>query len=304
MKNKKTENISGINSNLSYELSKLGERMNIIPEGIHTLIERQNEVFKNIPKINLPDYSFPKFNIPNTDNLKLNISDLNLPKLDFLNSEFLEAFKKFSKIGEQIKNNPEYQFSFITDLELLNLKSAEEFKTSLKSDLADEEVKQKEELLNKNLIPYLEKLGIEDLWIGANKVLESNKNPDKLRHCLVSLRTILEYLIDEKLAPINELKDSPMFEKEFKKFHSGKKRIEFVKIKREQKIEYFTSKINFGVLEEFTKNEIKYICDCYSVLCNIHKPNIGITENQVKSLKVKTGITIWLLAYINEIIKN
>lgn len=76
------------------------------------------------------------------------------------------------------------------------------------------------------------------------------------------------------------------------------------KIKRADKIKYFTSKIQFGILEDFTKNEIQYVCDCYSILCNIHQPNIGITENQVRSLKVKTGITIWLLAYINKILEK
>ena len=53
-----------------------------------------------------------------------------------------------------------------------------------------------------------------------------------------------------------------------------------------------------------SKNEIQYVCNCYSVLCNVHQPNIGLTENQVRSLKVKTGITIWLLAYLYDILKE
>jgi hypothetical protein len=142
------------------------------------------------------------------------------------------------------------------------------------------------------------------LWIGASKVLESASNPDRLRHCLISLRTILEHLIEDKLAPTSELKDNPKFRKQFKQYHLGNQKIEFVKIKRADKIKYFASKIEFGIIEEFTKNEIQYVCDCYSILCNIHQPNIGITENQVRSLKVKTGITIWLLAYINKIIEE
>jgi hypothetical protein len=304
MKNLENINkIAGINSKAS-ELSKLAERMNLVPESIRIMIERQNRIKANIPKIEIPNYNFPKLDIPNFDHLKLKIPEFNIPKFDFVNSELLETLKKFSKIGERIKNNPELQFAFISDLEILNLKSAEEFKESLTSDLTDEDIQQKEELLNKNLIPYLVELGLENLWLGANQVLESKSNPDKLRHCLISLRTILEYLIDEELAPMDMLKNSPMFEKEFRKFHLGKKRIELIKIKREQKIEYFTSKIEFGMLKEFTKNEIQYVCDCYSVLCNVHQPNVGITENQVRSLKVKTGITIWLLAHLNKIIEN
>jgi|OM-RGC.v1.006747746 hypothetical protein len=286
------------------ELSKMAKQMSFVPESIQKMIERQNKYMSNIPEIEIPKYNFSKLDIPNFEYLNLNIPKLNIPKFDFANSELLETLKKFSKIGERIKNNPELQFVFISDLEVLNLKSAEEFKASLISDLTDEDIKQKDELLNDNLIPYLEELGIDTLWIGANNVLESQNNPDKLRHCLISLRTILEYLIDEKLAPIEELKNNERFKKEFKRYHLGKQKLEYVKVKRADKIEYFTSKIEFGMLEEFTKNEIQYVCDCYSVLCNVHQPNIGITENQVRSLKVKTGITIWLLVYLNDIIKN
>lgn len=81
-----------------------------------------------------------------------------------------------------------------------------------------------------------------------------------------------------------------MFQKEFKKHFLGRQKIEFVKINREKKIKYFTSKIKFGMLGEFTKNEIQYVCDCYSILCNVHQPNIGMTENQVRILKVKTEL--------------
>ncbi|MDO6438562.1 hypothetical protein Q4534_14155 [Cyclobacterium sp. 1_MG-2023] len=295
---KNTDKIVCLNSKLS-ELSKLADRMNYISDSVLSMIESHKRIISSIPTIEIP-----KLDIPNMEIFKLNIPEFNLPKLDFINSELLETLKWISETGEKAENSPELQFAYISDLEILNLKSAEEFKASLTSDLADEDIKEKEELLNKNLLPYLEELGIDNLWIGANKVLESKSNPDKLRHCLISLRTILEYLIDEKLAPIEKLKDAKMFENEFKKYNLGRKKLEFVKIKREQKIEYFTSKVDFGILENFTKNEIQYVCDCYSVLCNIHQPDIGITENQVRSFKVKTGITIWLLAYLYKIIKE
>lgn len=63
----------------------------------------------------------------------------------------------------------------------------------------------------------------------------------------------------------------------------------------------FTFRI--GTLEEFTKNEIQYVCNCYSILCNVHQPNVGLSENQVRSLKVKTGITIWLLLYLYDFLE-
>ncbi|MDP2692916.1 MAG: hypothetical protein Q8O88_04725 [bacterium] len=277
-----------MNSKLS-EMTKIANRF-VIPESLRQMIETQNKFKALLPKIDIPTYNFPKFDFPEFK--------------PFMNFEFLESLREIGKIGERLRNNPELQFGFITDLEILNLKSAEEFKESLVCDLTDEDINAKEEILSENLIPYLQELGLENLWLGANYALESNSNPDRLRHCLISLRTILEYLIDYVLAPITILTDSEMFEKEFRKFKNGKQKLIHVRITREQKIAFFTSQFQFGMLEEFTKNEIKYVCDCYSILCNVHQPNVGITENQVKSLKVKTGITIWLLAYLNEIISN
>lgn len=293
----KIQRIAGVSAKLN-QFSRLANSMNPIPESIKNIIEMQDKLNLAIPTFDIPKIAFdipkirsyilPKIDIPNFDNL--------------FNYELLEKLKQIGNIGEKLKNNPELQFAFISDLETLNLKSAEELKESLISDLADTDIEEKERILNDNLIPYLENHNLESLWIGATQVLESENNPDKLRQCLISLRTILEYLIDEKLAPIEQIKNAKMFESNFKNYHLGKKKIEFIKIKREQKIEYFTSKFEYGTLEDFTKNEIQYVCNCYSILCNVHQPNIGLTENQVRSLKVKTGITIWLLAYLYDII--
>lgn len=284
----KLSKLTGMNSKLM-EMAKIADRF-ALPESVQRMIDTQNKFKALLPKIEIPTYNFPKFDIPEFK--------------PFLNSELLESLRKLGNIGERLKNNPELQFGFITDLEILNLKSAEEFKESLVTDLTDEDIQAKEEILTENLVPYLEELGLESLWYGANHALGNDSNPDRLRHCLISLRTILEYLIDDILAPIEKLKDAEMFEKEFRKYKNGKQKLIHVRIKREQKIEYFTSQFEFGMLEDFTKNEIKYVCDCYSILCNVHQPDVGITENQVRSLKVKTGITIWLLTYLNEIISE
>lgn len=271
------------------KMAKIADRL-AMPENIRKINEIQNKFKVLLPKIDIPTYDFQKFTIPEFK--------------PFFNSKLLESLRKIDEIGERLKNNPELQFEFITNLEILNLKSADEFKESLVSDLTDEDIKTKEDILNENLIPYLEELGLENLWYGANYALGNESNPDRLRHCLISLRTILEYIIDDILAPNEKLKDSDMFEKQFRKYKNGKQKLTHVRIKREQKIEYFTSQFKFGILENFTKDEIKYVCYCYSILCNVHQPNVGITENQVRSLKVKTGITIWLLVYLNEIISS
>lgn len=276
------KNISeGLNSKF-LEISKVTERFKV-PENIRKMVEMSQ---KFQPRVTLPE----------------NITKLSAVNL--MDSKLYKAIEQFSRIAGRVNNNPELQFALISDLEVLNLKSTEDFKDSLIHDLTDQDIQRKEELLNENLLPLLEKLELSSLWLGANDVLESQTNPDKLRHCLISLRTILEFLIDEKLAPHEELKDAEMFAHKFRRYHLGKQKLEFVKIKREEKIQYFTSKFEYGLLEEFTKDDIQYVCDCYSVLCNVHRPDIGITENQVRSLKVKTGITIWLLVYLYEVLES
>lgn len=295
----KIQKIAGVSTKMN-QFSKLAYSTNTIPESVIKIIEMQDKLKLVIPTFDIPKIAFDIPKIPNFILPKIDIPKFN----DLLNNELLEKLKQIGNIGEKLKNNPELQFGFISDLEILNLTSAEELKESLISDLTDIDIEEKEEILNNNLIPYLENHKLDKLWIGATQVLESENNPDKLRQCLISLRTILEYLIDEKLAPIEQLKNSKMFENNFKRFHLGKQKIEFVKIKREQKIEYFTSKFEYGTLEEFTKNEIQYVCNCYSILCNVHQPNVGLTENQVRSLKVKTGITIWLLVYLYDILEE
>src|SRR5690606_17561679 len=98
------------------------------------------------------------------------------------NSELLETFRGISETAQRLKNHPELQFGFITDLEILNLKSAEELKETLTTDLTVEDISVKEEILNQNLLPYLERLKLDSLWLGANCALNTENNPDKLRH--------------------------------------------------------------------------------------------------------------------------
>lgn len=277
--------ISDLNSNLM-KMYNLTFPTNNILKSLQPLIDNQKRLESIIPKITVPELILPNIRIPKLDNI--------------FASELVEQLRRISSVGEKFSNNPEVQFAFITDLEVLNIKSSENLKETLINDLTDKDILEKEALLNRNLLPLLEEQNLENLWLGANYAIESS-NPDKLRHCLVSLRTILEFLIDDKLASNHEIKDSPLFEKEFKRFHVGKATIDEIKVPRRKKIEYFTSKFKFGFLEEFTTNEIQYICDCYAILCNLHQQNVGLTENQVRSLKVKTGITLWLLCYLNKI---
>lgn len=283
------EKLTKLTSKFS-QIASITDKFGYVPPVVQQMNDFQRKFQGIIPTFEIPQINFPKFDLPEFKPI--------------INAGLLEAIANTSKIFEELKRNPEMHFAFITDLEILNLKSAEELKDTLINDLSVDDLNEKEEILNENLIPYLKRWNLDVIWLGANYALNSNDNPDKLRHCLTSLRTILEYLIDHKLAPRLELKDVDLFKKEFKNYHAGKEPLELVRINRAKKIEYFTSKIKFGMLEEFTKKEISYICDCYSILCNIHSPVIGISENQIRCLKVKTGITIWLLAYIYDVLNQ
>ncbi|WP_454059259.1 hypothetical protein [Elizabethkingia ursingii] len=109
---------------LSKKEIKLGNAKHInfisISQEFQNLIDTQNKInsifskihFKNlIPTFNFPDYKYllPSFSDSVFNNLKL-----------------FDSLKKISEIGKKISNNPEAQFAFITDLEILNIKSTEE----------------------------------------------------------------------------------------------------------------------------------------------------------------------------------
>lgn len=214
------------------------------------------------------------------------------------------SLEQVMRVHNAVNNNPELQFLLISDLQLLNYQTTDEFKDSIDGSEIEEALDLKETLVEQNLVPLLETLKVENLWDGANYAFHDKGNPDRIRHVLISLRTLLEYMIEIELAPNHLLASDQRFEKDFKNYNHGQTKLEAVKIPRWKRIEYFSSKVQFGLLEDFTKKDIDFICQCYSALCDVHQANIPITEHQLRILKVKTGITLWLLAYINEIIKE
>lgn len=235
-------------------------------------------------------------------NLKSIQSNIVQPVFEkIINQSFIQSLNSISQKFVEINNNPEFHFEFLTNLEYLNLKSIDELNDNFISELEKNEIDKTEALLEKNLVPLLDNIELLDLWKGANYAVESKENPDRYRHCFISLRTLLESLIEIKLAPNDLLKDEEIFTNEFKKYHQGKTELRCIKISRKSRIEYFTSKLELGFVE-MTPIQIEYICECYTYLCDVHNPVIDLTENQVKSIKARTGITIWLLAYIYNIL--
>ena len=164
----KIKELSGINS----DPWKLSKQISIfsLPKEFQNMIDTQKRISSMFPKITLPEDVVPNFDFPDYKKLIPDFSH-NI----FYNSDVFESLKGISKIGEKISNNPEVQFAFITDLEILNLKSTEELNEFLVDSLADETITEKENLLDKNLIPLLSELQLEDLWLGANYALNLQK---------------------------------------------------------------------------------------------------------------------------------
>jgi hypothetical protein len=216
-----------------------------------------------------------------TEKLSSQLTKINSPFFDFLNSykinipkiPIIPAVATFEKTFKKLKSNPEFNYLSIQN----------ELNNALKNDLKIARIKEEIRFIGEHIEPMLTELNIIDIWRGALISLES-KNPDKLRHCLISMRTILEYLI-EKLAPQNLFKEQ------------GKKR-------RKKQIEHFTNRISFGILEKFTIDDIVLVTDCYEELCSVHCINTPLSSNQTKILLLKTAIIVWLFLDIDRILTN
>lgn len=246
---------------------------------------------------------FKAFEMPSAFNELLQKQKI-VEKFSLGMTKTFSVFDQLKKLTDALHSNPELEFISISDLEIMSATSTSELVDSLEEDRADELILQKEELLDEFLVPYLERLELDYLWFGANHAMSARENPDRFRHALVSIRTLLEVLIERELASNRELSIDPLFSKEFKNFHNGSESLDRVRVKRSKRIKYFTSKIEFGILEEFTESDINFVCQLYEHLCRIHEPHLSLIEHQVRVLKIKAGITLWLLAYINEIIKG
>jgi len=103
------------------------EKLNFVPESINRMMENHKKLMRILPKIKIPDLT---------------------PFTNQLNevTKRISQIEGISKIGERIINNPEIQFGFISDLEILNLSSANDFKQSLINDITDDDFKDKERI--------------------------------------------------------------------------------------------------------------------------------------------------------------
>lgn len=234
----------------------------------------------------------------------------------FDNNKFFNYYNKFwdfSDTLQKIRENPELQYSFIVDLEILSLDTS----YNLLSDKSNEElnniIQAKNELINKQIVERLTDLNLITLWQGAEFAINTDikQNPDKIRHCAISLRTIFEHVLNNLVAPNSEIQKLASINSEFAdvlKNNNKIKKIETIdrntKIWKSTRLKYLNFRIRFGYLEDFAEKDIDFVDNLYSFLSSVHEPNFSISDNSLKILKIKTGILVWLFLDLYELLKE
>ncbi len=231
------------------------------------------------------------------------------------NSSFLNYYKKywdFSDTLQKIRENPELQYSFIVDLEILSLDTSYDLLSDNNNNELAEIIQSKNELVNSKIEDRLKDLNLIGLWQGAEFAINTDiaQNPDKIRHCAISLRTIFEYIFEKLLAPNSEIKKLALLKPEFAEVLKANKDIkpekieDDTKIKKPSRLKYLNYRISFGYLEEFAEKDISFVLNLYGLLSTVHEPEFQMNDNKLKILKIKTGILIWLFLDLYEILKD
>lgn len=195
-----------------------------------------------------------------------------------------------------INKNPVLQFALVSTAQYLVITDS-----NSNVPLDKVELDRIEEILDENLLPYLELCNLDKLWLGAIKVFNSKSNPDNLRHCLVSLRTLLEHTIEKILAPNEVLRDVEQFKNCFKNYYTGKIGIDEVKIPRKMRIDFIFSQYDIPLLDDSIAEDVTFITKTYKTLCNLHQLDVNLTPLDVRKLMVKTGVIIWLLVHLHNL---
>jgi hypothetical protein len=216
------------------------------------------------------------------------------PYLDSINElrkivdPMISIMRPFIQMKDAIMNDPEINYLVIDTLDELDIT----------------EIDSIESRINDNLTPLLTKYNLLNLWIGADFAMTTSieVNPDKLRHFLISLRTIFEQSID-KLAPEKSVRCHKIWTDYVEELNE-KGRNTPVKVPRELQIKYFCEKFQFRFFEDFAKEETTFINGLYSKLCKVHSPNIKFQDKDLRFIRLNAGLTIWLFLYINEFLRN
>lgn len=159
--------------------------------------------------------------------------------------------------------------------------------------------------IDSNLEKYLPKLlakhDLYSLWTGANFALSTPfyNNPDKARHMMISLRSLIEYILKDLLPACEEIKCWDKFGGLITKYNGDlPKNV----IPRKIQIRYYCEKVDFEFINDFTINEINHINEVYNKLSSVHNAKLNQNDGKLKFLKVRAGTIIWLLLMIYEML--
>ncbi len=122
-----------------------------------------------------------------------------------------------------------------------------------------------------------------EMWEGASRSLQSD-NPDKQRHFLISIRTIVETLLDN-LAPsykIAQWSSDPI--------HYHKK-----KPTRMARISYICRNIGNGKLVDFMTIDLQAAIEMVDFLNKVHKRSVKITTFSLEVLQKRYASLVWIL---------
>ncbi|MGG7666523.1 hypothetical protein [Dyadobacter sp. BHUBP1] len=133
------------------------------------------------------------------------------------------------------------------------------------------------------------------LWEGAVISLASN-NPDRVRHCFISIRTIIEYLAN-KVMNISALDVQQHADN---KFDISKE--PGIKLK----LKAFFTKTEFDIVEEIGGLHVSSFCQYYAVLSGLHSPSARTkySDDQVRVIMIKNGILIWAIVQREKLIQQ
>jgi len=140
--------------------------------------------------------------------------------------------------------------------------------------------------LLKNVDPKLVRL-----YIGAYRALHGN-NPDRERHCLISLRELWDHLL-RRLAPDDRVCAwIPRVSNQQDLLHKDKPT-------RRAKVLYVCRELNNGPLTEFFMHDAHAIVKLIDLLNRVHKLDTGLTDEQLRGIFLKTDSSLMYILKIS-----
>ena len=203
---------------------------------------------------------FQSFETPETSLFKLSPSISHFPTLEFFNG--VELLEKTIEEVQQEEDQDDYEEERLF------------VRNEIRASTNDSVIIQLQEV-NENWIIMLE---------GARQAFMST-NPDKVRHCITSLRELLREIM-QYLSPDEQIKNWSESDNDF---HNNRPT-------RKARLRYITRNINHGKFTKFVEKDIESISAAIDIFqAGTHAANSKLTEAQVNALISKVEGAILFL---------